>query len=523
MRIIAGGISLIIALLTGPVVFAAEPTPQNLYRSSFGVSEELVSRSRESLTASPVLNPSYEGQVLLAPLFDVRMRDGDSQLTNIQVWNRNTSDDNLRECTDEDFDAGVDGTECYNPFGGIAMRVRFRESRESAPALSFAVALGCSATWTARVKLGEDDIPEVQSKSYLVDETGSQFEELNFALSTDPRSIRVFDIPVDDSEITDWQRGHFEVIAIEALPCHPTKAGESPATGGGIGTNRTFVWQRPQPFGIAPSNALAAKVFIVQPGSGRSYSYKPPAISRFVSPAAGPIPVPGGLLGSPDLPDLRDCRTYPDRRSPELASPFECISAINLAISSAELHGQFDIARGIGASTRVAIVQPTRHYRCDPDFREASRPFSCSSQGEEITCRVYDRSGNSLINPLSPDSPPDGAIETCRLPRDLSILSLRQSEEDAEEDWSLWTTNLPRPQSGKFALDLARNPAHSVIHREEFPRGGNFLNIHGSDVEGYWGLPALGLVIQEFTNGEVGGRYGNTTAAGSFQTPLRCR
>ena len=46
------------------------------------------------------------------------------------------------------------------------------------------------------------------------------------------------------------------------------------------------------------------------------------------------------------------------------------------------------------------------------------------------------------------------------------------------------------------------------------------LNVQGVAVDGYLGLPVISVVIQEFTNLQTGGNYGNTTPSGSSQTVL---
>ena len=478
--------------------------PVNVYRNSYGT-------GAPGDVAAPVLNPAGEGQVVLAPYYDVRPEDGDARHTNIQILNVNTADASLPECTLADFVAGVDGTRCYNPDGGILARVRFRESLASAEGMSFAVALGCGEVWAGAVTLGPDSLPQLRSAAPVVTE-----ENAAELITTDAFRTPVpfsMEMPGDPE---DWQRGFFEVIGIESLPCLP-REGEILPEG-----NR---WDRlPTGQEREASNALSAKVFLVRPAAGQSFSYDSPALSRFVALGGGPIPLGGSVLDHPERPTLEDCITYEGDGITRL-SRFECVSAVNLAISSAEGHGQYDIEKGTAGQTRIAVALPTRSFRCGDPFASQRDPFTCNPAGEEITCTVYDRLGDWTADPLQ--APPvNGELPApepdCRLPRDMSVLAVRQDYEDPPGDFSLWTWELPRPETGRLALDLARNAEESLIHDEIYPEGSDVLNVFSSAVLGYYGLPALGVVIQEFANGSVGGAYGNSTPLGSFQVVVRC-
>lgn len=478
--------------------------PSNVYRNSYGTGSP-------GDIAAPVLNPAQEGQVVLGPLYDVRSVDGDAVHTNVQILNRNTADDTLPECTFADFVAGVDGVRCYNPDGGILARVRFRESLDSSAGLSFALALGCGETWAAALTLGANDLPQIRSSAPVVtDENPVEF------VTSDAFASPVSFSMEEPGDPLDWQRGFFEVIGIEALPCRPRDGELSP---------QGDAWDK-LPFGkrSEATNALAAKVFLVRSAAGQSFSYESPALSRFVTLRGGPIPLGGSVLDQLDQPTLEDCITYePDGTT--LLSKFECISAVNLAISSAEGYGQFDIEDLTAGQTRVAVALPTKSYRCGDPLEPRRAPFTCDPAGEEITCTVYDRLGNFSVDPLQPP-PVNGQLPPpeprCLLPRDVSVFALRADYADPAADFSLWTWELPEPETGKFALDLARNVDQALIHREVYPEQTPVLNVFSSSVEGYWGLPALGVVVQEFANGNVGGAYGNSTPLGSFQTVVHC-
>jgi hypothetical protein len=122
----------------------------------------------------------------------------------------------------------------------------------------------------------------------------------------------------------------------------------------------------------------------------------------------------------------------------------------------------------------------------------------------------------------------------------MSIVAIRETQPDPSADLTLWTWELPLGGSGKFTIDLAKNSEDIVIHQEKYIPARNSsardqralaetlsdysgpknLNVQGVAVDGYLGLPVVSVVIQEFTNLQTGGNYGNTTPSGSSQTIL---
>ena len=453
--------------------------------------------------AGPILNIGGEGQVAIGPWYDVRSVGGDAQHVNIQIRNGNTDNDNLPRCTTQNFIRGTDGILCYNPDGGMLLRVRFRDSLHGSNAFSFSLALGCGEVWAGGVRLGPDGLPEIRS-SYpvVVDEVADAWITEDEFLA--PQGF-VQAVPGD---VEDWQRGYFEVIGVESLSCKPE---------GGVTHIDGDRWLKAGPsFRSAPTNQLAVKTFLVRAAAGISYAYDAPAISRFVSVGGGPVDVPGGLLGNLDAPTLADCISYRGDSLTRL-TPGECVGAVNLALATARLSAQFDIDPTTAGETRVVATLPTRNLNCADGEPYGTGPFSCDPEGEEIYCTVSDRSGNADDNPLVP--PGGGTPEsTCLLPRTASELSIRETFAAPAGDFSLWTWQLPDPSAGSVSLDLARNAEGELLHGEEYPDG--ILNVFARGVQGYEGLPALGVVVQEFRNGEVGGSYGNTTPASAFQQVL---
>ncbi|MEO2168104.1 MAG: hypothetical protein ABGY42_08280, partial [bacterium] len=302
------------------------------------------------------------------------------------------------------------------------------------------------------------------------------------------------------------QRGYFEVIGVESLSCAPRSGVVDPAGG---------LWAKPNHLlRSEPTNALTSKVFLVRAAAGVSYSYNAPTIARFVTLGGGPIPIGGGLLANLDAPTLADCITLDARLS--WLSKAECVSAVNLALGSRQLSGQFDIDSTTAGQVRIVATLPTKGLGCEEGAPFGTGPFTCAPEGEEITCTLSDRLGNFTNAPLTPPAGGGGAPEpVCLLPRVASELAVRNNLSDPAADFSLWSWELPDPSSGSIALNLADDALGDLIHAETYPEG--VLNVFARDVIGYEGLPVVGLVIQEFANGNVGGAYGNTTPVNAFQ------
>jgi len=503
------------------------PAPENIFKNRWGLEAALLADirntgSRRAATANPaqnvsasgqiyagpVLNIGGEGQVALGPWYDVRANDGDAQQVLIQIRNSNTGDENLPVCNSSDYQRGTDGTLCYNPNGGILARVRFKESLQGTQAFSYSIILGCGQVWAGNLQLGSNGLPELRSGFPVVVE-----EDLGSWRTADAFTTPQAFTQAVPGDVKDWQTGSFEIIGVESLSCDPEDQLAR------LEGNR---WAKPDGFlRQAATNHLSAQVFLVRVGAGVSHAYRTPAIARFAARGLGPILVEGGILSNLEAPTLADCLTF--RTDGErLLTPTQCVAAVNLALTSAQLSAQFDISPLVGGETRIIASLPTLNLNCAEGAPYGPGPFSCNPNGEKMRCTVADREGNTRAATLAASglTPVDGG---CRLTRATTEIAMRAEVSRSEvseppADISLWTDRLPRPLSGTVKMYFDRNLAGELLHGETLPDG--LLNVFGRPATGYEGLPVISLTVQEYRNGRIGGTYGNTTPTGSFDKVL---
>jgi hypothetical protein len=497
-------------VLAGSASFAAN----NIYESIDGLSSGLNATPAPS---GPNLNPNGIGQFLMGALYDVRTVDGDAQINNIQIVNTNTNNTGLPLCEAGDYADGVSGGgACYDPNGGILAKVRFRESKTSREVLDFVIALSCGEVWAARVSLNTTtNLPEISSQFPIV--TGSSATafttEPAFAVTAQgfaPLGLGGFPGITE----ADVQRGHFEVIAMEALPCEPDSGNLS--LEGNEWTRNSGVET------TTPSNAIGGEVFLVRAAIGASQNYNLAALSNYAYPLEGALTPPS--LFADEEPSFQDCRALNQAGSG--LSPAECVAAANTALSKSRLIAQYDVEDATNGSTLVVVTFPTKYENCtvvngtwNGQIAGIDGPFECTAS-EEITCTIYDRLENFFEEEQGFISPtPDPG--KCTLDREVNVIQLAQTNADLDDraDQIFATGGLPAGDSGWLDLDLARNPNGTVIHSQQTADGVN--NVLGIYMGGYHGLPTLGLVMQEFFNGNVGGTYGNTVPPLYEQTLLR--
>jgi hypothetical protein len=501
--------------LSGTIALAQENIYENETGLMFGgiVPDETDAPLVTGFTAAgPTLNPNGIGQFLMGQYYDVRPVGGDAQHNNLQIINTNTNNTNLPPCTEEDFENGIDGAGCYNPNGGILAKVRFRESKTSREVLDFVIALTCGEVWAARIDLNAGTgLPQITSRFPIVVTpftnagfpTRPAFDPTNGGASQSFASAAA----VGGGTLTnlDIQRGHIEVIAMEALPCEPL-SGDFSLSGGNwarLGTDRT------------PTNAIGALLFMVRAGSGVSHSYNFAAISRFVQLGGGSIvPVSGPFANS--VPDFTDCVASDLGAVNDYSGTIECVVQSNLILSKTRVIAQWDADPGTLGANDLVITFPNKYENCNANGGVwtgpfyGNTPFECGNVGEEAVCTIYDRFENFLeeqegfISP-STEGPP------CRLPREVNIISIGPGDALGDRADIHFNTNGLETTAGWVDIDLARNQEGNVIHLEEF-LDDDLHDILGVYLHGYWGLPTLGLSIQEYSNFSVGGTYGSADA-----------
>ncbi len=474
--------------------------------------------------AGPVYNPNGIGQYLFGQYYDVREVEGDAQVTNIAIVNTNSNNGNLPTCTLGDVVQGRDGENCFFdqgnpgelPMGGILAKIRFRESRYSSEVLDFNIALSCGEVWTARVTLGGDGFPRLTSESLVVTGATGSFGSgtlrtrpaFNPAEGGTPAQFRFAGSAPGNLVAADAQRGYIEVIGIADLPCEPVNADGDPTD---IDLENGNTWNTSSDF--MATNALAAEAFLVRAASGVSFGYPFDAISRYRPVVFGPA---GAFKGPPAIqlpaifgneqPNIDNCLGF-DVNGAQYPDAVSCVRQFNLALKKGRLVGQYDIDPATAGKTNFVITLPTKYRNCNASpagalsKRYAATPFQCvANPGEEITCTVYDRLENLAEGGFTSPS----ETERCFLPRELTIFGLPGS---INADDILTLADTFETPSGWVALQLDDDTAGQVLHREIFPNAITH-DILGGRLQGYRGLPALGIKLQEYENGNVGGTYG---------------
>jgi len=474
--------------------------------------------------AGPTYNPNGIGQYLFGQYYDVREVDGDAQVTNIAIVNTNSNNGNLPTCTLTDVVQGRDGENCFFdqgnpgalPMGGILAKLRFRESRYSSEVLDFNIALSCGEVWTARVILGGDGFPRLISESLVVTSATGSFGSgtlrtrpaFNPAEGGTPAQFRFAGSAPSNLVPADAARGYIEVIGIADLPCEPVDSDGDPTD---IDLENGNTWQTSSDF--MATNALAAEAFLVRAASGVSFGYPFDAISRYRPVVFGPA---GEFKGPPAIslpaifgneqPNIDQCLGF-DVAGNQYPDTISCVRQFNLALKKGRLVGQYDISPTTAGKTNFVITLPTKYRNCNASGngtlskRYPATPFQCvTNPGEEITCTVYDRLENLAEGGFTSPS----ETERCFLPRELTIFGLPGSV-NADDILSLADTF--ETPSGWVAIELDDDTSGNVLHREIFPNATTH-DILGGRLQGYRGLPALAIKLQEYENGNVGGTYG---------------
>lgn len=478
--------------------------------------------------AGPTLNPNGIGQYLIGNYYDVRPVNGDAQVVNIAIVNTNSNNANLNTCTQVDVLQGRDGENCFFdqsfdvdlPKGGVLAKVRFRESRFSTEVLDFNIALSCGEVWTGRVELGTDNFPRLVSTSNVVVSATGNFgvggtlrtrPAFNPDAGGNPVSFRFASGAPNNLTPADAQRGYIEVIAIADLPCEPVDAQGNPTD---VDLQNGNTWAI-YPGTFMATNSLAAEAFIVRTASGVSFAYPFEAISRYRPvlftlgtelPGKGAPTIPLGAIFGNNTPNITDCLGFNLANAPYTGSP-DCVRQFNLAFKKGRLVGQYDIDPLTAGKTNFVITLPTKHVNCNVNSAGVltkaypATSFQCiANPGEEVTCTLYDRLENLAEGGFTSPS----ETERCFLPREVTILGLPNS--DNADDILALAASFETP-SGWLAIQLDDDIQGNVVHREIFPDS-NTHDILGGRVQGYRGLPALGLRLQQYENGNVGGTYG---------------
>jgi len=471
-------------------------------------------------TAGMHVNPGGIGQYLIGEYYDTRYHKDSGTINNIQILNTSPNDPQSPN---------------YNANGGSLVKVRFRESKLSREGYDFTIALSCGEVWAGRLSQNDDGVPTIHSIYPVVDATPSAsggglgagsfttsalFDDSSpswlgagftqFFFSGYPYGV---DVP-------DVRHGYIEVINMESLPCEPNNAAGTANAGKVAFAGNT--WSRLDT-DQTPLNNISAEVFLVRAAQGISFNYNMTAIANFSN--AGTGSQLGGKAITSESPTWQDCENY--NAAGIKLTPEQCVNQANLALAKSRIIAQYDLEAATAGSTDLAVTLPTKYANCavnaGPTGAEgwtgaklvAKTPFSCANGGEAALCTIYDRMENIEVDVNIPVSPAPGAEGPCALKREVYVYSLTYGGGASDPtspvrgDEVVNTSGLPYGESGWFEVNLAG--AGGIEHRSEF--FADTYDILGGYVGGFNGLPAIGLVLQEFENGNAGGIYGNAVPA----------
>jgi hypothetical protein len=414
-----------------------------------------------------VINPGRSGQLLYGIYYDVRDVFGnlgflDTQETFIEITN--TSPASPLSLS-------------YNPNGGVVFRIRLRESLTGLLSTNVDGVVGCGQTWVGRVFLGEEGVPHFRSPSPVVTAGTLSSATITTQVVLDDPGGQPLQFP-NTRTPDDVQRGTIEVIAEEALRCQPD---DSPISAAGqtwtrLGTDLLSPLR-------TPANVLSGEVTVVQPLRGVGYSAPLVTVSRYLAPEAGSVFAPPGT----GLPALTDC-VIPDNSFPGGLSFFGglCVDQANLALSRSRYLVPFKATIDGKEHTRLVVAMPTIFHVCPAAgsmqiFNGVPHPpFQCSPNGESITATVTSDLGVSR------------KPKTKKIKRAVTVFGIGPVADPLADVW-IKTGTL---ESGHIDLDLTMDAAGTVSHGQSGlnPDVTDFL---GAGLQGYRGLPALALVLQE--------------------------
>ncbi len=461
-------ISMFLVFCVVPVGFAQAPQfPKDLHENSRGM----------------------KGDLLIFPYYDVRTINGKQQDTLFMIIN-------------ETSDLGRDqlsGTYTPDPNDqGIVAKLRFREWDKSEEVFDCDIWLSDGDVWVGVVTLNPSTgLANIWSPDYVV----VDYDALTFTVQkvlingfdfiTQNISLRKSSTypPSGWSEAQMTQVGYFEVIGEER-----TKTKITVGTTNKVGRISLEVGYPDCP------NVLMGQAYIVRVEDGVAMGYNAFAFTNFHS--KGIFSAPGALT-----PALTDAEMGLDQ--------------LEFAMSKGSIFAAYEIDPAIDGKTSIIITFPTKYFRYDWDPINKKRPIISGSDnpfraldandGEVIFISVWDRDENRIIPEKKWWSPPP-EIQPLSLPYEVNIIGVYSGTSPVLPPTSRDNVVFPAGEfkNGWIWIELLdENKSQSA-----FPKKNTYFYLLGhafglrDNLIGYMGLPALALQLQEFSNFNVGGYYG---------------
>jgi len=442
-------------------------------------------------TAGTILNPEGKGDALIFPYYDVRLLNGKTQDNYFAIFNDSMTN-------------GID-----DPTAGIAAKLRFREWDKSLEVYDINIWLSCYDVWVGLIQQGPNSLAYLWSPDWVIIDapaaspvfllqTALNVTSATGALVGRPFRPQLIPIPNDRTLL-----GYFEVIGEERTACKASNVS-------GTGANRTGYVNRT---GADAPNYLEGYAYIVRVDEGVAAGYNASAFANFARNI-------GTLYFPPesDQPNFTNCEDTIDQVEFQLAKRF--------------LNQGYSVESNINAKFSAIITFPTKHFHfggiltgfplnsnaVNYGVAEAPRgePFNAAraNDGEEVSVTIWDRNEVPFSVPPGFESPAQGS-DKIKLKYEVNIVGLYPTAGAVTITNPRDNLGLPTggPDSGWFKIDLNGTTAGygTGTHFKTLPDGNTKLqafNWFGNFFATYVGLPALGLVYQEFSNNKVGGVYG---------------
>jgi hypothetical protein len=432
-------------------------------------------------TAGTILNPEGKGDVLICPYYDVRPINGTPQENYFAIINEGMSLDTV---------------------GGVAAKLRFREWDKSEEVFDIDIWLSKNDVWVGVlvrdasgltqltspdwVIVGTDDDPFsfILSKTSVVS-TGVLFSTANVPggatnIKTPPAGFDVAWTPADFTNL-----GYFEIIGEERT----VNTATIPTSGSPYVLRLFDDYDCP--------NTLSAYVFVVRVTDGTSMAYDCTAIANFRTDLLELFEAPGGTL-----PSLFQCQDGLDQ--------------LEFQLSKSAVYQGYSIEAGVNAAFDLIVTFPTKHFHFGPKpiytvngattvSLVPKPPFVGgtgqpngfhANDGEAVSVTIWDRNENTALPGfVSPQTP-----LSFNLPYEVNIAGLFRTAPAtlpralrANLGWSTGSF-----ESGWLWVDLAKRSAVSAPLHNYF--ADEALGYFGNTFDGYNGLPAIAMVVQEFQN-----------------------
>jgi hypothetical protein len=545
-----------LAIVAGLFIASSAMAQEGLPDEAFGILTSLLNNSGN--TAGTIVNPEGKGDVLIFPYYDVREVNGKEQ--DFYFFIINNEPDVCQP--DLHFPDEIKGSdECH---AGMAAKLRFREADKSLEVFDVDIWLSRGDVWVGAVTHDTTQaLPygaKITSPNYVITAyTGGAFTALGctgplggvFTVQTalaggllfpstafagflktpyqgEASTTPGYPYPPAIGLVQGNLVGYMEVIGEEATFDHlitPTSGTVQRFGGPGCASTpvNPLCWNTGS---FDALNELMGYAYVVRVADGQSQAYNATAIGNFNKQTVCTLfSGPGGQF-------------------PTLAQAEDTLDELEFQLGKEEVFSGYDIETAIAAKFSLILTFPTKwfHFCGLPNFTRyqdatfagginpcaaitwpLGNPWTVhhANAFETIEVVIFDRHEDRLVPPTTFISPPPPG-STVGLPYELNIVGLYQGTPptlpaaNIRDNLAFSTTGTAYgplyPSSASATFDsgwiAVEFPNFVPVVPATNPKLKAFLNF-GFFYHDWAGLPVLGLALQEFSNSNVGGFYGD--------------